>query len=152
MLWTLLPFDNLILGALLLPTIYFPSASALDPEDDPPGIPLDPEVIPSTLAAFILAGGTETVGGCDKYKYQISNYLQEAFDMAKSGLDITTSLLNREGKWSDAYLFRAIFGIDMVRFQEGYYMNSGAIYDLYTKVIQSMCSCAFPIFTPNSQD
>lgn len=66
--------------------------------------------LPSVLTAdantaFTIAAGNKKQSGCDKYKKDLPGYIQEAFDMAQSGLDTIDSLLNRQGTYSDAYLF-----------------------------------------------
>ena len=69
--------------------------------------------------AFVIAPGDKYVSGCDSYKKALPGILQEAFDMAKAGLDTANSLHKRKGTHSDTYLFTKLWAMDMVNFKKG---------------------------------
>lgn len=79
-------------------------------------------LIPSVLAAdastvFTIASGNKYSSGCDKYKKDLPGYIQEAFDMAKSGLDTFNTLQAKTGAYSDMSLFTMLFGINMIDYR-----------------------------------
>lgn len=104
--------------ALVASTMFHFSVSALD-----------------IKTVFKVAPGESKVDGCDANINDLGKMFQEAFDMAKSGLDTANSLLQRQGTYSDVYFFSMLYGINMAKFRSGTDMDEvdkDTIYPLIT--------------------
>lgn len=117
-MWTSIPMSKCFMKALVASTMFHFSVSALD-----------------IKTVFKVAPGESKVDGCDANINDLGKIFQEAFDMAKSGLDTANSLLQRQGTYSDVYFFSMLYGINMAKFRSGTDMDEvdkDTIYPLIT--------------------